>query len=90
MRHTHAFLTSYRKGGGKLQSPPSQCFTCIDVLQEFTPEDEKKSVRYGRYHTVPTYDGDVYVFPGCAIEHAIGNPSLSTKQSSKTKYGIAR
>ena len=39
--------------------------------------DNDKPIKYKRLEHFRTFHGDIYVFPGCAIEHGVCNPAIN-------------
>lgn len=54
------------------------------------PKDKKRAITYRDVTFKEVKHGDVYIFPGCAIEHGVCNPQLSIRPLySKHKYKLA-
>jgi len=46
-------------------------------IRSVLPADTDKPIRYKRLEHFRTFHGDIYVFPGCAIEHGVCNPAIN-------------
>ena len=55
-------------------------------VRSVLPADKDKPIRYRGLEHFRTCHGDIYVFPGCAIEHGVCNPAISPEVGSQHAY----